>query len=232
VEEPTLGRALRIADEQRDAVAERDSKHERRVIRAAVGFDAGARGQHGDLGALVASRPSAQLGRSADGYPAPRHSLEERAELAGACVPVGEPALPQLSHFDLVERAGQAEVVVRVRVRQDHHVDSGAAPRSELGHEYPSTDVEPAHLPAAVDEHEPSVREIDEQRISLTNIKRRDPQFAARGACVPGKQLCCDERAAAGETDPKALAWDPPEREGREREDHELDGRRRRQSER
>jgi len=228
VEEPALGGALRVSDEQRYAFSECDAKHEGGVVRAAVGLDARARGQHGDFGAPVATRSSAQLGRSADGDPAPRQPFEEGSELARPCVPVGEPALPQLAYLDLVERARKAEVMVGVRVRQDHHVDSRAPPRGELGHEDSTTHVDSADLSAPVDQHEPPVGQIDEQRIALTNIKSGHPELPRRSASVLRDDLCRDERADPDDGDASASAWGPPEGEGHERDDHELERRRRR----
>jgi hypothetical protein len=232
LEEASFGLALGVTDQQRDALAEGEAEHDGRVVGAAVGRDGRTRSQHRDLGLAVMTWRPAQLGRTTERHPTPCEPLEERAELPGAHLSAGEAALPQLSHLDLVERARQPEVVVRMRVRQHHHVDPRPSSRGELREEHSSADVGPSDLSPAVDQQELPVGEIDEQCVALTNVKKRQPELARRRSAMPRDELGGHERARGDDADAQPEPRIRLQGERRQAEDDELRGGRRRQSER
>ena len=220
-EERPLGLVLGVPDEQRRPPPEVDPHHQRRVVGGGLRPHARAGGQH--LHARLSEHPrlSAEVRRPPDRRAPRARGAEERRIRPSHVEHLPQSALPQLPERHVVRDCRQPREVIRVRVRERQHVHPRSPPRREhrQDHARPWIHRVSDH-PAPVHEHAPPVREIDEDRVSLPHVERRDSQSPPRSPRPDLPDLEHEQRPQGRRHDRQALSPPPAHSVGRHA-DHE-----------
>lgn len=188
-EEPLFRRTFGVPDEEHRASPEPEPQDERRVVRTRPRLDAAARREHSDDRVAESRWGPAELRRPSDRHAAVREAREQRGEVGRSVGVPLEPAEPHLANLDRGERAHESEVMIGVRMRQDHDVEPRPSSRRELRHERTATDIRAADLAAAIDQQGAPIWKIDERSVALTNINHGHRQRPRRTAASARGEL-------------------------------------------
>ncbi len=163
-----------VPHEEKRTLTVRDSNHERIVVRAAVDRQIRTRGR---VPRFARRRPCVvpySLGMEY-GDAAVSHLNEKRGVVS--CVPSTSPpaSIPESAETDARETAPQSPKVIGMRMRQHRHRHVAPPPRTENGREDSLARIDRAtDQAAAIDHHRAAVGKIDDRRVSLANVEKRD----------------------------------------------------------
>ncbi len=157
-DEPVLRHVFGITDEERHLGAELHSDDKGGVVRGSEGVSRRAGSDHLDDGRTERSSLAAQRLRTQDAHTACVHRCEQGLRARRLTAARLEAALPDLADLDMGQQRRKPQIVIRMGMREHHHVEAGPPTRGELRCEHPTAHVNGrTDDSASVHEHRPPV---------------------------------------------------------------------------